>query len=354
MYFSSQLDALVESTRDALRADLSGDGMARLGAHVEREKRNMKVPSTSAAELPDYSQRCGMSPQYSQYRSSSADGTYVYTTVTVSGTSTGGCGGCQECNGITHTGSVYNLLGSTGGWTYGTPTSPFIYLSTSSSKTVAAAPGTLTPWSYASQVWCSGLGRYIFSMSTISTSVAQYTTIQHNYPSNPLPNPPNPCFIRRFFDAVNPDGSLHAAEDVLFSDGKGNGVNPPAGSKVTAMESGRVVKSVGTNGPAPEGYPACTQTGGHHAGNYVKIQASDNYTTIYFHVKPNSNIVDGATVNAGDQIGVLDTSGCQKAPHLHVQRKDPYGHPVNFTLPCVNPTPQQDFGEMYDYVPSDL
>jgi murein DD-endopeptidase MepM/ murein hydrolase activator NlpD len=199
---------------------------------------------------------------------------------------------------------------------------------------------------YAAHVW-------LVAGVVTQASVLDYTPIQHNYPSNLLPNP-NPCFIRRYFDAVNPDGTLHAALHVLFSDGKGNGVNPPAGSTVTAMEKGDVVASVGTNGPAPEGYPACAQKGGHHAGNYVKIKTQDGYTTTYFHMKPSSNIVVGKTVNAGDTIGVLDTSGCQKAPHLHVQRKDPSGNPVDFTLPCVNPTPQTDYGQMFDYVPNDL
>jgi hypothetical protein len=41
--FLAQQDEIVESTRDALKAELSEGGMARLQAHVEREKRNMKV-----------------------------------------------------------------------------------------------------------------------------------------------------------------------------------------------------------------------------------------------------------------------------------------------------------------------
>lgn len=51
------------------------------------------------------------------------------------------------------------------------------------------------------------------------------------------------------------------------------------------------------------------------------------------------SVSPGQPVNAGDTIGVLDSSGCQSHAHLHVGRKDPNGTLVNFTIPCVNPTP---------------
>ena len=54
-------------------------------------------------------------------------------------------------------------------------------------------------------------------------------------------------------------------------------------------------------------------------------------------------------MNAGDTIGVLDNSGCQSHAHLHVGRKDPNGNLVNFTIPCVNPTPVSDFGGDEDW-----
>ena len=66
----------------------------------------------------------------------------------------------------------------------------------------------------------------------------------------------------------------------------------------------------------------------------------------------------GSPVYAGQVIGNLDNSGCQTAAHLHVGRKDASGVPVNFTIPCVNPTPTSQFddgdGIVEDGVPDDL
>ncbi len=176
-----------------------------------------------------------------------------------------------------------------------------------------------------------------------------YTTIQHNYPRNPLPQP---CWISDFFDAVRGSG-IHHAEDVVYDDGSGKkGVAPPYGTPVYAMESGTVIDEVSTAGPVPEGWPACDTKTGHHAGNYVKIKAdSEGYTTLYFHVKPSVGYVH---VNAGQQIGVLDNSGCQTGAHTHVQRKDANGSPVNFTIPRTNPLPTKEFydGLVDDWVDS--
>jgi murein DD-endopeptidase MepM/ murein hydrolase activator NlpD len=90
-------------------------------------------------------------------------------------------------------------------------------------------------------------------------------------------------------------------------------------------------------------------------GNYVKIKADvDGYFTIYYHMTPSVSV--NQHVVAGQQIGVLDTSGCQSHAHLHVGRKDPSNVPVNFKLPCVNPTPNSyvDDGTIGDDVPDNI
>jgi hypothetical protein len=46
--FLIQRDALVQSTRNALKQTLSADGMAKLDAHIQGEKRRMKVGSKEA------------------------------------------------------------------------------------------------------------------------------------------------------------------------------------------------------------------------------------------------------------------------------------------------------------------
>jgi hypothetical protein len=175
-----------------------------------------------------------------------------------------------------------------------------------------------------------------------------FTPIQHNYPRNPLPEA---CRISSFFDAVR-NQLAHHAEDVVFDNGNGGGTVPAYGTPVYAMESGTVVAVASGNGPSSLGYPGCAGTGA--LGNYVKIKGSDGYFTIYFHVAPSVSL--NQQISQGQQIGVLDNSGCQSGAHLHVGRKNPSGTPVNFTIPCTNPTPTTNFfdGLVGCDVPTDL
>ena len=61
-----------------------------------------------------------MTPSYSSYTSYTTDGTYIYTSVTVSGTATGTCPSfpaylANECHNTTHAAQAYNVIGSVGG-----------------------------------------------------------------------------------------------------------------------------------------------------------------------------------------------------------------------------------------------
>jgi murein DD-endopeptidase MepM/ murein hydrolase activator NlpD len=176
------------------------------------------------------------------------------------------------------------------------------------------------------------------------------TPIQHNYPNRPFSNA---CRISQFFDHIGANGKKHDAQDVVLDNGKGAGSTPALGTPVYAVESGKVVVVVSGNGPASQPFPQCQGVGS--AGNYVKVQnTTDKYFTVYFHVKPIVTV--GQTVTVGQEIGTIDNSGCQSGPHLHVARKDPNGNPVNFTLPCVNPTPTNNFwdGLVDDDVPDTI
>ncbi len=291
---------------------------------------------------------------YSWYTSTSADGTNVYSYVTVSGQSSGICPtNCAPsvCAAL-HTPKAYNVLGTSGGWGSG-PGQPWNnYIQYVNPKQLAAAPGTLVSFFFQTQVYCSVAGT-IFNSDPGAYQIAQFTAIQHNYPRNPLAQP---CRTSSFFDAVRAGSHIHRSEDVIYDNGHGTGgVMPAYGAQVYAMEAGTVVPAPGNYGPAPEGYPACDVPTGTHAGNYVKIQSdSDHYYTIYFHVKP--SVTQGHHVNQGDPIGTLDNSGCQSGAHLHVQRKNTSGVPVNFTIPCTNPTPKSNFydGLVDDYVDDNL
>ncbi len=177
---------------------------------------------------------------------------------------------------------------------------------------------------------------------------AGFTAVQHSYPRNPLDKV---CRISSFFDAVRAAGAHHA-EDVIYDNGNGGGTRPPYGTPVSAMEAGRVVAAPRGYSPAP--YPACLSGNPRPQGNYAKIIGADGYYTIYFHMMP--SVSTGQLVVAGQVIGVLDSSGCQSGAHLHVGRKDPNNNNVNFTIPCTNQLPTNQFfdGLVDDAVPDNL
>lgn len=170
-----------------------------------------------------------------------------------------------------------------------------------------------------------------------------FTSVQHNYPNNPLAST---CRIASFFDAVR-NSRAHHAQDVVKN---GGGTN--YGDAVKAMEAGQVTSVASGRGPASQAYPQCAGTGA--LANFVRIHTNDGYDTDYVHVTPSVSV--GQNVSAGTQIGTLDNSGCQSGPHLHVARKNSSGNPVNFTIPCVNPTPSTSFddGDVLDDIPDNL
>ncbi|MBC7371302.1 MAG: M23 family metallopeptidase, partial [Bdellovibrionaceae bacterium] len=57
--------------------------------------------------------------------------------------------------------------------------------------------------------------------------------------------------------------------------------------------------------------------------NFVKLLHANGYTTIYAHMKKNSiPVVVGQKVKAGDTLGVVGSSGCSTAPHIHLETYD--------------------------------
>jgi hypothetical protein len=287
---------------------------------------------------------CGqMIPQYDSYATYSSDShNNFYQTIVVEGTTTGSCyytcgpnnQQCQFswCYTAMHTPKINNVINGVGGWTTGPGVSPFSYISFQTTTSVQIPPGGQSLVYWEADVSCSGSGQ-IFASGL--------TPIQHNYPKNPLPQV---CRITSWYDASRTTGAHHANDLVFDSNG-----HVPLGTPVYAMEAGTVVEAVSGQPSAP--YPACKSTVPRPPGNHVWIQTADKYKTLYFHMTPSVTV--GAHVNAGDQIGTLDSSGCQSGPHLHVGRKDPNGASVNFTIPCVNPLPTTKFddGTIDDNVP---
>jgi hypothetical protein len=183
-------------------------------------------------------QGCGivMTKNYNAYVSSSSDGSYIYTSVTLEGSATCSQTPSCPCSTATHTPKVLNEVGGVGGWIYGSPSCVSCYISLQNNQALVAPAGTTSTVTWEGEIVCSIAG--IFYDKGGSGPVASYTSVQHNYPGNPLPSS---CWISQFFDHVS-NGKLHQAQDVVNSNSTNNGgIKPPYGTAVYAAESGKVV-----------------------------------------------------------------------------------------------------------------
>ncbi|MGH9455108.1 MAG: hypothetical protein ACRD2O_14185 [Terriglobia bacterium] len=99
-----------------------------------------------------------MTPEYSTYTNYSSDGTYIYTSVTVSGTTNGTCPEYCDCEGIVHTPGAYNVIGNAGGWGYGAPVRWNYGLNYTNNQKLAATVGSQYTFASAGQIMCSAAG----------------------------------------------------------------------------------------------------------------------------------------------------------------------------------------------------
>jgi hypothetical protein len=104
-----------------------------------------------------------MHPYYSGYATETTDFSNVYTTVLSDGYSTftpsAGCTG----SGVTHQPRAYNVLGSTGGWGYGTASCITCYLSYQNNQQVAyneTGDDDYPPWVWQTEIFCSLAGDF--------------------------------------------------------------------------------------------------------------------------------------------------------------------------------------------------
>jgi murein DD-endopeptidase MepM/ murein hydrolase activator NlpD len=158
-----------------------------------------------------------------------------------------------------------------------------------------------------------------------------FTAIEHAYPQPPLSIP---CKIKRFFDSITSAGTKHRAQDI-----SGDGI--AVGTPVYAAEGGWIdgIQTGQAHDPRSEqivnGIPACSGQGS--PANYVRIrdqQAPGGNKTTYVHVTVCCGLSVGMRVEASQQIGTVDVSGCSTGPHVHMQRRKPAGNLVNFSVPC--------------------
>jgi murein DD-endopeptidase MepM/ murein hydrolase activator NlpD len=255
--------------------------------------------------------------------------------------------------GVVATANTTDSCGGSGQYNYTIYPSPWNinspgYFNLTSGQPTSNMTGTnggdsyfYTPFTGTQYVWNGQSGNCMVNGNPVLNpggNGLSYTPVQHNYPGKPLSAP---CWISQFFDHVY-SGKVHRAQDVDNANSNNNGGSATAdGTPVYAAEAGTVVKADGTNGPAA--YPACVGSVPASPANYVKIQGSDGYFTVYVHVTP--TVAVGTPVTQGQQIGVTDNSGCQSGGHIHMRRTDPNGTPVNFTVPCVNPLPTTNFSD---------
>ena len=109
--------------------------------------------------------------------------------------------------------------------------------------------------------------------------------------------------------------SNHAGLDLAVA----GGTNIYAAKSGTVIETRNDVQTNTTNDPS---VPS--------SGNYVKIKHEDGTMTAYLHMKPGSVTVNvGDTVNQGDKIGEVGTTGASTGYHLHFTVYDVSGATVD-------------------------
>lgn len=90
----------------------------------------------------------------------------------------------------------------------------------------------------------------------------------------------------------------------------------------------------------PDRNTSCTGT-----ANLVQVRHADGVTAVYGHLKNGSAAVSvGQQVSAGDIVGVVGSSGCSTAPHLHFELRDaanrvvdPFRNGMWIAPPIYNP-----------------
>ncbi len=109
-------------------------------------------------------------------------------------------------------------------------------------------------------------------------------------------------------------------------------------SPVVAAAAGTVIDTVDIN---DDRHTSCSG-----AWNVVEIEYDNGFRALYGHLKRDSVLVSvGQRVSPGDRLGVVGSSGCSTAPHLHYELRDCGGRVVPpflndlWTAPPVYATP---------------
>lgn len=116
--------------------------------------------------------RLDYTPNYSIYNTESSDGTHIYTTVVLDGSTTGnGSAGCNYPN-ATHTPTVSSTLNGTTVSATGTPQYMNSYSSVSRENDIVGQPGILYPFEGSGEIICSVFGTFWSGGFSIKLAIA--------------------------------------------------------------------------------------------------------------------------------------------------------------------------------------
>jgi murein DD-endopeptidase MepM/ murein hydrolase activator NlpD len=111
--------------------------------------------------------------------------------------------------------------------------------------------------------------------------------------------------------------SFNNQESFRTAKHKGLDLAAPRGTAIYSVTDG-VVMSVYGSCPST-GYYGSSCGGGY--GNYVKIKASDGTIYIYAHMNTTPMVSANASIQKGQQLGIVGSSGSSTGPHLHFEVK---------------------------------
>lgn len=160
--------------------------------------------------------RLDYTPEYSAYDSEASDGTNIYTSVVVDGSTVGEpSAGCNETSAI-HTPKAYNVIGSTGGWLTGSSVYMTSYVELENQQQLVATPGVTYTFSDEAEVICSVFGVFYTFVDNVGVGL-------HRASYAATPGAGNSCN----FNLSCPAGQTAVCGTASYNSGAGNACQAP-------------------------------------------------------------------------------------------------------------------------------